>query len=346
MLSLLIFILLLIVKASEFSKISVNKINENLKNDKFRRILQEETDTDSFIIYKIYNISNINYTFENQKLFLYVDSIPELPYYVNFLVKLKIDKYNNSFGYWDEKEIDVRASFDNSTSGVYSAFVDEINLDNLTMDINVTISNVSVLSYDNNIYYYEFTQNSFYFYVKPYKDTTIETTELSDSLSNPPNIPPGGGSSGSKSIGIIIGIIAAALAIIGIIVGVVIYCYRKKKSELNKASNFNETTEFHLKSKVEKSKEDLRTLVLTTQKQDKKTIVINADKNMKDLRRKFFEAIKQPELIEEKSILFLYNGKGFNSNSNDLIKDIFKNNNDYNIVIIVDNDDKINDSKM
>ena len=90
----------------------------------------------------------------------------------------------------------------------------------------------------------------------------------------------------------------------------------------------------------------MRTLVLTTQKQDKKTIVINADKNMKDLRRKFFEAIKQPELIEEKSILFLYNGKGFNSNSNDLIKDIFKNNNDYNIVIIVDNDDKINDSKM
>ena len=67
---------------------------------------------------------------------------------------------------------------------------------------------------------------------------------------------------------------------------------------------------------------------------------------MKDLRRKFFEAIKQPELIEEKSILFLYNRKGFNSNSNDLTNDIFKNNNEYNIVIIVDNDDKINDSKM
>ena len=67
------------------------------------------------------------------------------------------------------------------------------------------------------------------------------------------------------------------LAIICIIIGVVIYCYRKKKRELNKASNFNETTEFHLKSEVEKSKEDLRTLVLTTQKQDKKTIVINAD---------------------------------------------------------------------
>ena len=66
---------------------------------------------------------------------------------------------------------------------------------------------------------------------------------------------------------------------------------------------------------------------------------------MKDLRRKFFESIKQPELMEEKSILFLYNGKGFNSNSIDLIKDIFKNQNDCNIVIIVDNEDKIDDLK-
>ena len=142
MLSFLIIYLFLIIKTSNDDKITEFRLFDNFKNDKLRRILQEETDMDSdpFIIY---NISNIIYSFENQKLNLYVNSNPELPNYTDLLVKLKIDKYYYSLG--------VRASFANLTTGVYSAFIDEMTLDNLTYNINLTILNVSVLSYDNNI---------------------------------------------------------------------------------------------------------------------------------------------------------------------------------------------------
>ena len=152
MLSFLIIYLFLIIKTSNDDKITEFRKFEHFKNDKLRRILQEETDMDSYPCI-IYNITNIIYSFENQKLNLYVNSNPELPNYTDLLVKLKIDKYDYSLGYWEEKENEIRASFGNLTTGVYSAFIDEMTLDNLTYNINITILNVSVLSYDNNIYY-------------------------------------------------------------------------------------------------------------------------------------------------------------------------------------------------
>ena len=333
MFSILLICVFIIIKSSNDYKNKISDIFDNRKMDLTKRNLQEGTDGFS----ETYTINIENWTIEQGNLDLKIYSNDILPTNINFLARLKIEKYNISAS----NEININNFVYNVTKEAYSAFSNYLTLENSTLYMNVTILNIS--AYSNNIQYYVYFDNRTLNFINQNYAYNIESQTAPNNNSSDPNndensnenypISGGGTSSSSVSIGLIIGLIAAVLAVIGIIIGIIIYCKKRKKVIQNESEiNFEP-----------KPNEDFRTLILTTQKQDKKTIIIKSDKNMKDLRKMFFETINQPELINEKSILFLYNGKAFNSNSNDLIKDIFKSNNGYNIVIIADNEDKINE---
>ena len=332
MFSILFLCLFIITQTSSENKIKLNKIKHNLKKEPIGRILQEETDYEDPPI--IYNITIVNCTIVNGYFDLSIT--PILLENITFLAKLAIDMINSPLRGLADNEVYIPNIAYNRTRGNYSAFSSLLYSDDPNVIMNVTILNISAVSNDYSILF-----NINFEGVKPIflgasngemSQTDTSNNDTTGNSNGNYAIGGGGGkSTSSVSIGLIIGIIAAAVAVIGIIIGVIIYFKKRKKKEDLSVTNIPLT----------EPKEDVRTLVLTTQKQDKKTIVIKANQNMKDLRKMFFEAINQPELVEEKSILFLFNGKGFNSNSKELIKDIFKNNNGCNIVIIADSEDKI-----
>ena len=320
MFSILLICVFIIIKSSNDYKNKISDIFDNRKMDLTKRNLQEGTDEFS----ETYTINIENWTIEQGNLDLKTYSNDILPSNINFLARLKIEKDNIS----NSNEINVNNFVYNATKRTYSAFSNYLTLENSTVYMNVTILNISAYS-SNDIQYYVYFDNITLNFINQNYVSNIESQTAPNNNSSDPNneensnenFPISGGGTSSSSISI------------GLIIGVIIYCKKRKKVIPSESEIQFEP----------KNNEDFRTLILTTQKQDKKTIIIKTDKNMKDLRKMFFETINQPELINEKSILFLYNGKAFNSNSNDLIKDIFKSNNGYNIVIIADNEDKINE---
>ena len=66
---------------------------------------------------------------------------------------------------------------------------------------------------------------------------------------------------------------------------------------------------------------------------------------MKELRKLYLEKINHKELIENKNIFFLFKGKHFTNDTNGLIKDYFKDYTNPNIIIVVDNEEKIKYNK-
>ena len=159
-------------------------------------------------------------------------------------------------------------------------------------------------------------------------------------------------SSSKTSIGMIIGIIAGVLVVIGAIIGIVI-CIRRKK-EKNIDDKNNNTTLENFKSQnslliknsegdliIKEPKENMRTFIFQTQKQEKEIFSIESDKSMKELRKLYLEKINHKELIENKNIFFLFKGKHFTIETDGLIKDYFHDYVNPNIIIVVDNEDEL-----
>ena len=152
----LIFSLLIIIVNTNNDKIVYKDIFNNLRRNKVKRELQEESN--------IYNLNVTNYNFFESQMELLIHSEPELDNDITLLIKLYIDKYNYTLGYWTNKEIDVRAYDYSGTGEVFTANVEELILDRLTGDMSITILNISVESYNaSNVYYIFFEERTFNF---------------------------------------------------------------------------------------------------------------------------------------------------------------------------------------
>ena len=97
--------------------------------------------------------------------------------------------------------------------------------------------------------------------------------------------------------------------------------------------------------KLKEPKENMRTFIFQTQNQDKEIFSIESDKSMKELRKLYFEKINQNELINDKNIFFLFKGKHFTSDTKGFVKDYFNDYTNPNIIIVVDNEEKIKYNK-
>ena len=92
---------------------------------------------------------------------------------------------------------------------------------------------------------------------------------------------------------------------------------------------------------IKENKDNLKKeIVLMTTSQYKRKILINPNKKMKDLIKCYFEIINQPNLYQDKNIIFLFNGNVIPYDSEKLIKDYVKNADEVTI-LIGDIDDKI-----
>ena len=142
------------------------------------------------------------------------------------------------------------------------------------------------------------------------------------------------------------------LVVIGAIIGIVICIRRKKKKNIDDKNN--NTTLENFKSQnslliknsegdliVKEPKENMRTFIFQTQKQEKEIFSIESDKSMKELRKLYLEKINNENLMDNKNIFFLFKGKHFTIETDGLIKDYFHDYENPNIIIVVDNDEKI-----
>ena len=78
------------------------------------------------------------------------------------------------------------------------------------------------------------------------------------------------------------------------------------------------------------------TFNIKTTSQHLEIIKIESDKTFEDLIKTYFQKIGMPELFNEPTILFLFNGNCVQHNSKDLLKNINKKNNDNIYAMIVD----------
>ena len=332
----LILCLLTIIKIINNEKITNKEIYNNLRRDEVKRELQEESN--------IYNLTVTNYSFYDRQMDLFVDSEPELDNNITLLITLYIDKYNNTLGYWTSVEIDVRAYDYYGTGEVFSAYIEDLTLGRLTEDMSLTILNIDVESYNaNNTYYISFEERTFYFHGTNMPESTVISyyTDTDDiDSSDIAVISVGRSTSSGISTGAIIGIIVAGVVVLGGIITIIYFCFCRKQ-EINQDLSISTTSKADIITNPDKKESDIRTLIFETTGQINKSIVIDGDKNVRQMRRMYFKAINRKDLIKDSSIFFLYNGEVISKDKNDLVKDIFKKDKDLNKIIVSDPGDKI-----
>ena len=135
MFSILLICVFIIIKSSNDYKNKISDIFDNRKMDLTKRNLQEGTDGFS----ETYTINIENWNIEQGNLDLKTYSNDILPTNINFLARLKIEKYNISAS----NEININNFVYNVTKEAYSAFSNYLTLENSTVYMNVTILNIS-----------------------------------------------------------------------------------------------------------------------------------------------------------------------------------------------------------
>ena len=348
----LILSLLTIIKVINNEKITIKDVYYNLRKDEVKRELQEENK-----ITNVYNLTVTNYSFYYGQMDIFVVSEPELDDNITLLITLYIDKYNNTLGYWTSKEIDVSAYDYYGTGEIFSADIEDLAFDRYIGDISLTILNISVESHNpNNTYYISFEEMTFTFYGENVAESTVilyyTDTDDIDST-NSIIVSSGRSTSSGISTGAIIGIIVAGVVVLAGIISIIYFCYcRKPKPEKKPETEVNEPIDLSISTTTSKTnsltnqnkkENNDRTLLFQTTGQLNKSLVIEGDKNVRQMRKIYFKAINRKDLIKDSSIYFLYKGKMISRDKNDLLKNIFKNDNEIekNIITVVDNDDKI-----
>ena len=117
--------------------ISINVYN-NLKNDKLLRNLQDQTDENEI---EFYNINIIISNCQLMTICMNVNSQPELPNNISFLLDLNISKYNDTLRSYTNKIIEARALEYNENKTIYHAIVEDLISNE---NINLQILNMSI----------------------------------------------------------------------------------------------------------------------------------------------------------------------------------------------------------
>ena len=343
MISFLILFLTIIVKTNKIT------VNNNLQKNRVKRNVQIDTYFDTNIVIEtmapIFYIINVtDYYFHNDGLDLFIFSNPELNEDITLLITLYIDIFNDSLGYWTNKEIDVRAYDYYGTRERFSAYIDDLNLDNLNL-VSLTVLNIIVESNSTNnnynVYFEEINysvqeETSVYdsaisnYYetdTDSYNPDTTDDTEFS-------NISGGSKSSGSISTGVIIGIIIAVVVVIGGIITTYCLC-KNKKNETNgseteiKIKNTNESVLNQINKNITFS-------FKTGNQQIQTELTVKDNITLLEMRIQYFKKINKINLVKNKQIFFLCDAKCFAFNSEGLIKDHFKDENKVYQIIVVD----------
>ena len=349
MISFLILCLTIIIKTNNINKAIPHN---NFRKDRVKRNIQIDTDIFETNIAEtnnpnIYNINVTYYNFYDRGLDLYIFSTPELNEDITLLITIYIDKYNESLGYWISKEIDVRAYDYYGTGNVFSAYIDELNLVNLTSDISLTVLNIIVESNNtNNNYYVYFEEMTFNF---PEVTDFSTSLEMSDSYyqidtdSYYPDITDdtefsyisgGSKSSGSISTGVIIGIIIGVVVVIGGIITTYCLC-RNKKSENNGSE-----TKIQIKntdeSVLNKNNKNITFSFKTGNQQIQTELTVKDNITLLEMRTQYFKKINKINLVKNEQIYFLCEAECLGFKSEGLIKDYFKDENKVYQIIVVD----------
>ena len=331
MISVLFSFLLVIVKATNNN--NEITLHNNLRKDTSKKDLLIESNN--------VNITITNITYEEREINLYINPESELQNNLTFLITLYIDKYDDYLGFWLSKEIEVRAC-DYYGISIFSAYVEDLTFDNLTLDIFLAILNITIdNSNANNTYNVYFDQLEFNFqeensisiinYLSPPDfegdgdnvNVPISTDNSESSINSE-------SSSGSLSTGIIIGIIAGGVLIIGAIITTIIcLCKKKNNNTMNESSNKEIITEediiFDQLQKIKNKGNNIIKLFFETQSQKIKIeFEIDGYCSLEEMRNQFFEKINRIDLKKDKDIYFLFGGNGFPINKKGLVKNFFK----------------------
>jgi len=370
--SFLFLCLLIIIKTNKLTP------KNNLRKDRVKRNVQIATDfpedTDTVIDTndpQLYIINITYYYFYDQGLDLYLFSDPEINVTITLLITLYIDQFNDSLGYWTSKEIDVRAYDYDGTGELFSAYIDDLILDD-SSSISISILNIIIESNNTISNYYVYFEEMTYTYPE---DTSIgdwsdlheeyvdysTDTDIYSSLNDTNNtdispINRASKSSGSIPIGAIIGIISAVI-VVGVVIVTICLCRRKKTKPPEGPpqgppgqqggsgilqGNQNEITIMNATlANLKTNPEGKKIFIFKTTAQKTVEIEIEEDKNIQDLIKLYFETIKKPELYGDESILFLVNGNILPLDPNVVIKEKFKDRNEAIVILIDDNDEKI-----
>ena len=370
--SFLFLCLLIIIKTNKLTP------KNNLRKDRVKRNVQIATDfpedTDTVIDTndpQLYIINITYYYFYDQGLDLYLFSDPEINVTITLLITLYIDQFNDSLGYWTSKEIDVRAYDYDGTGELFSAYIDDLILDD-SSSISISILNIIIESNNTISNYYVYFEEMTYTYPE---DTSIgdwsdlheeyvdysTDTDIYSSLNDTNNtdispINRASKSSGSIPIGAIIGIISAVI-VVGVVIVTICLCRRKKTKPPEGPpqgppgqqggsgilqGNQNEITIMNATlANLKTNPEGKKIFIFQTTAQKTVEIEIEEDKNILDLRKLYFETIKKPELYIDKSMCFLVNCVNLPIDTYVLIKDCFKDRNEAIVILIADNDDKL-----
>ena len=310
------------------------------------------------------NITNIS-IIDNNKLYLSINYEPQIPNNVNLLLTIVLRKYNGSK--WSEEDIDIKTLLESNTYK-FTSFSQSLNVEEYA---RISINNGKI-DYDDwyNNYYLYYNLESLY--INEDKKVTDESWDYASYDENEDD--------DELSTGIKILIFAGIiLVIIGIsIASLFIYkCIKNRRNRniamlgnnnlnINNMNNINNdinthntniSESFYLNNNslilttatgsviLKEPKENMRTFIFQTQNQDKEIFSIESDKSMKELRKLYFEKINQNELLNDKNIFFLFKGKHFTNDTNGFVKDYFNDYTNPNIIIVVDNEEKIKYNK-
>ena len=348
---LIIYVFGVIKTSKEEKKLKKENINYTFKRFHENRGL-EITEKNNIELF-IYNINITELYFHNKnEIDITINYEPSSIKNISLSIIFDINKYNQTGLFWNLETYIVNITLNNNTEK-YSTFLDNLNIKELTQ---INIRKINVISNENinkyNIYY-------------P-KEKLYITNETNEYIITLPSFNPYGNSNNEQNIenktkrssnklssGAIIGIILGIVVFIAIIIFIVICLHKKnKKIKLVNSTNnimdetpksVNKINEITTRNIIilEEPTENMRTFLFEMQNQEKIVLIIEKNKNMKDLRQLFFEKINRTDLIEDNSIYFLYNGKSLDFNSKGFIEHYFK---DFTIlykIIVVDINSKI-----
>lgn len=171
-------------------------------------------------------------------------------------------------------------------------------------------------------------------------DNDVDQDTEDESNDNIPGTNLSKASSNKISIGAIIGIISGIVVLIAIATIIFCLCKKSMKKKIFPSSNPHPITEDGLNNSTsqinQQQNAQIYTFNIKTTSQHLEIIKIESDKTFEDLIKKYFQKIGMPELFNEPTILFLFNGNFVQHNSKDLLKNINKKNNDNIYAMIVD----------
>jgi len=301
----------------------------------------------------IFLVITLDISFYNDSLLYYADKFINLTIFVNY----NSDKYTailENFYSIDPKEISIKNVYINQSeeNDIYNVYYTNKKLSIESSFETTSESTIISTSESTKVTTSEISSE---LKIEP----TIDLTENGNNGSSEEKEEESDGenlignysknTSGKSNTGIIIGVAAGILVLIGIIIGIIFFCIKKRNNKNKETGTHNsiisnssltmnkDYEDINLKD----PKQNIRAFIFETQTQDKIEIKIESDKNLKELRKLYFEKISRIDLINDKSIYFLYGGKHHYFFSQDLVKKNFKDYLIWNRIIVIDGEDKI-----